>query len=271
MRLGENYLANNPDPREEKLDVFRTLWRAALATTQTFTWGDDLSHYNTITDWTAKQAAMKFSVLKMGEGNSPNQDSKLTEFLNGAKASGTIVMGYWFVRSNVSGTLQRDYSLNIAGVMQSILGYKPFLWADVETSDSTANSTRISRLGDLLAGWDVYNPGRVGLYSSPGFANTYLTPVPTYVNLVKQWVAHWTSAALPTQPNGWNAANRLLWQTGSWDNYAWCPEVPGSISETDTNKFFGTEQDLQNVTGANPPWTIEQRLAYLETFHPLHP
>ena len=46
---------------------------------------------------------------------------------------------------------------------------------------------------DVLAGI-----GRAGIYTSPGFANTHLSPAPAWINAYWHWIAHWTSAALPT-------------------------------------------------------------------------
>src|SRR5690606_29664541 len=118
-------------------------WRKALALTTTFTLGDDLSHYNTINNWFAKQAQNKFSVLKIGEGNSSEADSKLWQFAADAKASGTVVMVYWFFRSNVSGVTQWQYALAILEQLTAFLGYKPVVWADVETVDGVSNTTRL--------------------------------------------------------------------------------------------------------------------------------
>lgn len=270
MKLGANYLKYNPLPAEEKIGPVALAWRRALATLTTFTPGDDLSHYNTVNNWFVKQTEMKFSVLKIGEGNSPNADSKLFEFAASAKASGTQVMGYWFFRSHTPGETQWNYCLAIVDQLAAFLGYKPFIWADAETNDGVANSVRIARLGMFLTGANNWNPGRVGVYSSPGFANTYLTPVPSYINTVKHWIAHWTSAALPTSPNGWSTAQRVLWQIGYWDAFSWCPPVPGCAPDIDRNKFFGDEAALTALTGANPPPTLEQRVTALEALAHSH-
>lgn len=244
MRLGENYYAFNPDENQQpSVNLFQRAWRAVLAVTQTWTHGDDLSHWNTITNWFLKQTEMKFSVLKLGEGGDPNPDSKLWEFAADAKASGTIVMVYWFFRSNVLGETQLAYALALLEQLTAFLGYKPFFWADVETSDNVANATRLTRLKVLLDGVDAWNPGKVGIYTSPGFANTKLTPMPAWINTFKHWIAHWTGAALPTQPTGWLASMCFIWQIGYWLNpaFPWCLEVPGAEPNVDRNKFYGDE------------------------------
>lgn len=270
MRIGENYLIHNPAPEKERLNPVDVAWRSLLAATQVFVPGDDLSHWNTINNWFLKQTEMKYSVLKLGEGNQVIPDEDLFGFAEQALASNTQVMGYWFFRSNYAGELQWANCLNIAISLSELLGYKPVIWADVETSDGVGNSLRISRLGTFLSGVNAWNPGKAGVYSSPGFANTYLTPTPAYINTNWQWVAHWTSAALPTQPNGWNAAMRKLWQIGYWDGFSWCPPVPGAQPDVDRNKFFGDESALTTFTGALAQLTLEERVAYLESIAHSH-
>lgn len=269
MRIGENYLKYNAG--QEWVNPFKVAYRQLLSAGQDFTAGDDLSHWNTVNDWFAKRSEMKFSVLKIGEGGSPNADADLFTFAEAAKFSNTQVMLYWFFRSNYTGELQAGYALAIANQVASLLGYKPRIWADVETTDNMANVTRIDRLGKFLAQVDAWQPERpCGVYSSPGFANLYLTPTPTYINTHPQWIAHWTSAPLPTQPNGWNTAMRKLWQIGVWDNHSWCASVPGCQPDIDRNRFFGNEADLSAFTGAGLFLTLEQRVAYLESIAHTH-
>lgn len=256
-------LTSIPQIPQPPVNLLKRAWRAALALTVSFTEGDDLSHYNTITNWFAKQAQNKFSVLKIGEGNSPEPDSKLWQFAADAKASGTVVMVYWFFRSNVSGTTQWQYALAILEQLTAFLGYKPVLWADVETNDGVSNATRLARLKDFLDGATLWNPGKVGIYSSPGFANLYLSPAPAWINEFWHWVAHWTSAALPTQPTGWNVAQRKLWQYAVWNNYAWATPVPGADPDVDNDRFFGTEAEMRAFAGI-PTLTLEQRVSALE-------
>lgn len=269
MRLGENYLANNPDPRLAKWQA-RNLWRKLLSVFTAFTEGDDLSHYNTVANWAEKQTENKFSVLKIGEGNSPNPDPELFYSVAQALASNTAIMGYWFFRSNVSGALQGDYAVAILEQVAQIVGYKPVIWIDVETSDNTGNAMRLTRLKEMVDKLNLWNPGKVGLYSSPGFANIYLTPVPAWLNTLWHWIAHWTDAPLPTQPNGWNTARRKIWQYGIWPTYAWAKPVPGAQPPVDTDRFFGTEEEMRAFTGAPPALTLEQRVAALEAAARLH-
>ncbi len=269
MRLGENYLTHNPEPGAPRVNLLKRAWRKVLALTVNFTEGDDLSHYNTITNWFAKQGQSKFSVLKIGEGNSPNPNSKLWEFSADAQASGTVVMAYWFFRGNVSGVTQWQYAVPILDQLAASLGYKPVIWADVETVDNVGNTTRLVRLKDFLDGATLWNPGKVGIYSSPGFANLRLSPAPAWINEFWHWVAHWTSAALPTQPTGWNVAQRKLWQYAVWNNYAWATPVPGADPDVDNDRFFGTESELRAFAGI-PTLTLEQRVTALEALAHTH-
>jgi GH25 family lysozyme M1 (1,4-beta-N-acetylmuramidase) len=249
----QNYLQFNPAPQQEKLSIFKRAWRSALAVVQTWTHGDDLSHWNTVLNWFQKQAEMKFSILKLGEGGDPLPDSKLWQFVADAKASGTVVMVYWFFRSDVLGETQRDYALALLEQVEKFLGYKPFFWADVETVDNVANEVRLARLKILLDGVNAWNPGKVGIYTSPGFANTKLSPMPAWINAFWHWIAHWTSAALPTQPAGWSVAKCKVWQIGYWDGFSWCPPVPGCEPDIDRNKFYGDEVELAEFAGYVPP------------------
>ena len=258
-----------PSTHQPRVNLLKRAWRKVLTLTVTFTEGDDLSHYNTVTNWFAKQAQNKFSVLKIGEGNSPNPDSKLWQFAADAKASGTVVMAYWFFRDNVSGVTQWQYAQAILDQLTTFLGYKPVIWADVETNDGASNATRLLRLKDFLDGATLWNPGKVGIYSSPGFANLRLTPTPAWINQYHHWIAHWTSAALPTQPTGWNVAQRKLWQFSVWDNYAWSSPVPGADPDVDNDRFFGTEAEMRAFAGI-PTLTLEQRVAALEALAHTH-
>src|SRR5690606_5611486 len=122
MKSELNSLPSIPQPQ---VNLLKRAWRKALALTTTFTEGDDLSHYNTVNNWFAKQAQNKFSVLKLGEGSSPNPDSKLWAYAADAKASGTVVMAYWFFRGNVSGVTQWQYAQAILEQLAAFLGYKP--------------------------------------------------------------------------------------------------------------------------------------------------
>lgn len=260
---GEYYLSFNEKPDSPRGVGALVDWARKVFSPAAVTEGDDLSHYQAgkILSWAAKQVENKFSILKLGEGGL--MDSALLGFVQGAVQVGTQVMGYYFFRSNVSGTQQADDAIAMAEQVTPILGYKPVIWADVETVDGADNVMRITRLSAFMNAVHVWNPGKVGIYSSAGFANQYLTPVPGWINNYWHWVAHWTGGSTPIRPTGWSLSRLKVWQYGVWDNYAWSKPVPGALPDVDVNRFMGTADELQAFTGA-VGLTLEERVARLE-------
>lgn len=211
----------------------------------------DISAWNTVNNWSALYEAVPGVIIKATEGVS-GVDNKFTLHWQDAVNEDMIVMVYHFFRSNADGIQQAQHCWNTIQPLAADLGVTPFVWVDVETVDGVSNSTRISR---LLAFLNTFNtlagPGRVGIYTSPGFANTYLTPTPAWINNYPQWIAHWTAAGVPTMPTLWN--NRKLWQYGIWNDHAWCAPVPGCTADIDRDRFEGTLTELQELAGVPTP------------------
>lgn len=261
---------------EQPVSRTQGLWRGlrALATAVTFTEVVDVSKW---------QPSSSVNYAALLEGGVPALVAKASEsvtildgqFANhwqGARGVGMWAMPYHFFRSNQGGVPQANYFWAAIQPLLDALGYVPPLWVDVETVDGvTSNTTRLARLQACLARLDeLAGPGRAGIYTSPGFANTSLSPAPSWINNYWHWVAHWTSASLPTQPAGWDAAKCPLWQYGVWNDHSWCQPVPGCVPDVDRDRFFGDVEALGAFVGAPPAPTLEERVAALEAMAHSH-
>lgn len=217
-------------------------------------------------DWTALKAGGVLGVsIKASEGTTIVDPLFQTHF-NKALEAGLFVKPYHFFRSNLAGGPQAEHFMTTITPLLDQLGYVPPLGVDVETTDNTGNSTRLSRLQACMSQLvSMSTLDRPGMYTSPGFANSYLSPAPTWINNYWSWIAHWTSASAPTMPAGWDAAKRKLWQYGVWNDHSWCQPVPGGQPDIDRDRFFGTPEELVTWFGAPAPKTIDERVAALET------
>lgn len=241
--------------------------RSLQALTTTFAEGIDVSKWQpsgTINWVVLRDGGVSWVAIKASEGETI-VDQAFIAHCEGALSAGLHVMPYHFFRSNLGGVAQAEHFMSTIMPLLDMLGYVPPLWVDIETVDGTSNANRINRLQSCLSQLSsMSSPDRPGVYTSPGFANTSLTPVPSYINAYHHWIAHWTSASLPTSPAGWSTTNRKLWQYGVWNDHSWCQPVPGCIPDIDRDKFFGDEAALSTFIGAPPPPTLDERVTVLE-------
>jgi hypothetical protein len=147
-------------------------------------------------------------------------------------------MLYHFFRSHKSGEVQFSWFMSCADAFLSEMGVGQAVAIDVETVDGVDKDTRASRVFDMAR--RLREAGLLdGVYSSPGLVPSLFPTNDTRWNqLTWQWVAHWTSAADYTLPNGWNRDKVKGWQYGIYPTYAWCPKVEGAGNAVDVNRFF---------------------------------
>lgn len=259
---------------EMPVSLPRLTWRALLALPTAWSEVIDVSKWQpaeTI-DYPVLYAGGVLALVAKASESVTIQDGQFTHHWQNARGAGMGVMAYHFFRCNQGGIPQADYFWNAIQPMLDALGYVPPLWVDIETVDGvTSNSTRLARLKACLGRLDeLAGLGRAGIYTSPGYANTYLSPAPGWINTYWHWIAHWTNASLPTQPTGWNPSQRKLWQYGVWDNHSWCTPVPGCVPDVDRNRFFGDSLALAEFIGQPEPLTLEQRVTALEAMAHTH-
>lgn len=209
--------------------------------------GPDISSWNLGGNFEAMvDGGFPFVVIKAGEALV--EDPMFQTHLQKAINAGALIMVYWFFRSNVSGTSQANKCLEVILPLKEYQN-KTVVWCDVETADGTSNATRISRVKNFL---DTIVAGgyEAGIYCSPSLWTTLMTPVPAWISQFWQWVAHWTSAPLPSLPTGWSFLKCILWQIGIWNDHGWCPAVPGWNPDLDSNKaFFSTREAMETALG----------------------
>lgn len=224
----------------------------------------DLSHWNYVPDsaWEAMaNAGWDTVMLKVSEGIDII-DSTFAHRWPLALAAGLYIIPYHFFRCDHYGDAQANY---LIGALQPLLdatgGRIMPLVGDFETTDGMTLATRQSRINLFLS--TVRNAGfKAAAYSSPGLWTTVAGNMGMNDYGL---VAHWTGADNPTWPTGWIAGTdptkRFGWQRGIWDNYAWCPAVPGCSPDKDVDLFYGDIGDVQALYG---DLTVEERLDRLE-------
>ena len=226
---------------------------------------------NTAIDYAALRAGGVAGIIAKASEGTSIIDNQFLLHCEGALDAGMYVMPYHFFRSNLQGVAQAEHFMTTVMPLIDSLGYVPPLWVDVETADGTNNTNRLSRLQSCMSQLMMFtSANKPGLYTSPGFANTSLTPTPGWVNSYHHWIAHWTSASLPTSPTGWDVSKRAMWQYGVWNDHAWCGPVPGCSPDIDRDRFFGDELALAEFIGAPEPLTLDQRVSLLEAEARVH-
>lgn len=221
-----------------------------IVSPQSFVMGVDISHWNSSVDFVAMKAAgFEFVIIKATEGNY-YLDPEFQVRWQQALSAGLIVGPYHFFRSNVDGVAQAEYHLNAVHPLMEATKNKMIPSAnDVETADGVSVSLRQTRVlawNNRVAQEFIRDPL---CYSSPYLWSTLCNNMPMDAT---SWVAHWTSAALPTWMTGLTTEDRKFWQIGVYPTYSWVPAVPGVSGSVDVNKFFGTLADLQEFVGIGP-------------------
>jgi len=200
----------------------------------------DLSHYNA--DGHCDFAKIKASgvagvILKCSESDW-YKDTAFEYSWQAAIDQDLAVMLYHFNRSNKTGEVQFNWFMTCAENFLNYVEGSTAVALDVETVDNTDKDTRASRAFDFCK--RVRDAGmKDGIYSSPGLVPTLFPLNDSRWNaLTWQWVAHWTSAADYTLPNGWSREKVKAWQFGIYPTYPWCPKVEGAGNAVDVNHMF---------------------------------
>lgn len=188
----------------------------------------------------------EYVIIKATDG--VTEDPMFQTYLTKAINAGMFIMVYCFFRSNLDGASQANKLLE---VIQPLMQYqnKTVVWCDVETTDGVSNTVRIPRVKAFLD--TIASAGHeAGIYTSPALWQSLMSPFPAWINQFWQWVAHWTPSSLPTLPTTWTFTKTVLWQIGIWNNYSWCPAVPGWSPDLDVDRvFFSSREEMESAFG----------------------
>jgi len=211
--------------------------------------GVDVSHHNEVDFYALKASGIDFVILKATEG-ATWVDDKFAEYWRKALDAGLLVMTYHFFRSNVDGVVQAKHHIDTIQEFLLASGYKtPVIWFDIETEDGTTITNRRNRLLDAL-NYSVSKGFQAGVYSSPYLWGKLIGTV-DWIKDFLGWVAHWINAIKPSLPAGWIEEKTITWQNGIYPTYDWVEPVEGVAGAVDTDYYFGTREDLEQMLGVS--------------------
>lgn len=203
-----------------------------------------------------EQGGIVGTVIKFTEGDNKVDPRRLVH-LNGSQQIGRKNLAYHFLRWNKSGKAQALWFAQFTDPLRAAQGGARYV-IDLESLDGTTENQRVD-VGGEFCYWFNQELGiaNLGIYSSPAWwQQMFPSGMPSWSVGLWKWVAHWTSAAMPTLPIGWSWSNTYLWQNGIWKTYPWCYEVLGYTPNVDTDYgFFADEAAFVKWVGAEttPP------------------
>ncbi len=198
--------------------------------------GIDVSRYQGTVNWPAvKAAGTAFAFTKATEATSKVDPTFATNWPAMA-AAGIIRGAYHFFRPAQDATQQAQNFLNTVtmgpGDLPAVL--------DIEVADTATNAQIIAGITTWLGLVEAGTGKRPIIYTSPGFWNGHMNAA---FGSYPLWVAHYTTAASPKIPTGWNAWT--FWQ------YSQTGSVSGVSGNVDTNRFAGDMNALVALTGGS--------------------
>lgn len=203
--------------------------------------GIDVSHYQGTVDWNAVAAAGNSFAFTKATESSTITDQYFAKNWPAMKSAGLLRGAYHFFRTGVDPSAQAKLFLSVvkpsAGDLPAVL--------DIEVAGSASNSAIISGISVWLdtVAQAIGRPPII--YTSPGFWNAHMN---NQFGSYPLWIAHYTSAANPTIPNGWKTYT--FWQ------YTQSGQVNGVSGSVDRNRFNGDLAALQGlVIGGTAPAT----------------
>lgn len=207
----------------------------------------------------AKQDGYELVILKASEALFA--DPMFYTNWNKALEAEMYVLTYHFFRGNVNGVSQAAFHLETIQPFLEAIKYKSIAFADVETSDGVAISTRARRLSEWWQTINNYSDDlRAGTYSNAYYwkllMNNMVLPADVF-----GWMASWTPTYIPSYPVGWTKIQTKFWQYGVYNNHAWASPVPGVTTDVDVDRYFGNLESLkillEGTIEVPPPTTHE--------------
>jgi GH25 family lysozyme M1 (1,4-beta-N-acetylmuramidase) len=197
-------------------------------------YGIDVSHNNGTIDWEKVQSAdppNSFVFIKATEGVGYVDPMCLTN-ANAVSQKTKMRFGYYhFASLNNSSNVSKDATDEanwFVQTMQTMPEASIIPVLDIERNDSSLTPTQVQEwISAFMSQMDVLGYGNVILYSYVSFLNDNL-PSNHPFGTLPLWIAHYTSNASPTIPNGWTSYT--LWQ------YSGSGSVTGVSTQCDMNK-----------------------------------
>jgi GH25 family lysozyme M1 (1,4-beta-N-acetylmuramidase) len=222
-----------PDTRSLQLDAKGALGPNLSA----YPAGIDVSHYQGTINWASvKAAGIQFAWIKATEGTSYKDPNFNANYLH-AYNNNVIRGAYHFARPDVSsGASQATYFANNGGAWSRDNLTLPGV-LDIE--GGCYGKTHAGMQSWILDFYQTYKAktGRdVVIYTSPSWWNTCTGGWTGMSSRSPLWVAHWTTAASPSIPNGFPT-----WTVWQYTDSGSVSGVPGAV---DRDRFNGDHTRL---------------------------
>lgn len=243
-----------PDVNAVSLLMRRAI--ATVAPTTTVRMIDE-ARYQTVLNYAESYAGgILATVIKFTEGD-VIVDPLAMAHLIGSQNIGRKNLAYHFVRWNKNGKSQLYHFIVETESLRQYQGDAKYAM-DCESLDGTSESQRIDVGGEFVYWFDKeIGQEHLGVYSSTyWWQQQFPSGMPTFADKLWKWPAHWTPAPSPTLPANWKKEDVRIWQNGIWNDYSWCPPVPGYKPDVDTDlAYFSDETALVNwiLSTSTPP------------------
>jgi GH25 family lysozyme M1 (1,4-beta-N-acetylmuramidase) len=198
--------------------------------------GLDVSHWQNAIDWLAVAAAGKtFTYIKASE-DIDFVDPNYAANRAAAGAAGLVVGAYHFAQPDATvgdAAAEADHFVDTARPVTGDL--LPVL--DLERTGGLSPADLTAWVRAYLERIDERLGVHAVIYCSPNFWTNYLGDTTWFANngYAVLWVAHWTTAAVPTVPGGaWGANGWTFWQ------YTSSGVVPGIAGRVDLDRYNGS-------------------------------
>ena len=211
--------------------------------------GADLSYWQGDIDWPLFASKVNFAYLRAGYGNDYT-DPRLTEYMLGCAGHGIPFGLYWYAKPG------KDWAkhANSFARYEEMGALPPVL--DVEETGGLGKTALDGWLSKLINRYESVTGRQLAIYTSPGFWNSNL-PLTNWAKHHPLWVAHWTSASQPTQPNDWRPKNNpdgypwTFWQWSAGGNKQGAAYGVSS-GDIDLNRYNGDREAFKRAFGVYP-------------------
>jgi GH25 family lysozyme M1 (1,4-beta-N-acetylmuramidase) len=186
------------------------------------TFSVDVSHWEGNIRWQVAAPAIGFAYYKCTDGVR-FVDDQFRNNQRGCSEAGLPHAPYHYYQPSLDPIKQADHFIRTAGKE-----YKRYI-VDVEASERDPKITQ--KLSVFLDRLEKLTSTRPAIYTSAGYWNDFIHPIPAWAGTYDLIVAHYTSAHAPILPNGWKAY--VIWQFSDYWNF------PGCDEQADANWFNG--------------------------------